>query len=70
MNKVLIFLCVSALTLSSVSLAMKNSEDQGKELCHAAKCGNHELVQKLFAQGAHVDARGENGATALMHAAY
>jgi ankyrin repeat protein len=74
MNKIIRFLCLNALVMSSALLAMNSDQngqnaDQGEELRYAASAGNLELVQELLARHVPVDAKSNYGQTALIQAA-
>jgi hypothetical protein len=69
LRRSLIFLTIcSSLAFVSPALADSGSDDMNAELITAAFLGNLEQVQRLLEKGANVNAKRENGITALMGA--
>lgn len=69
LRRSLIFLIIcSSLTFVGPALADSGSDDMNAELITAAFLGNLEQVQRLLEKGANVNAKRDNGITALMGA--
>jgi len=72
MKKVLkaVILSVMVLSLSLLAAGQASSSSLNEQLITAAKSGDTAAVQQLLQQGANVNAKDNNGMTALLEAAY